>query len=364
MYAYCHLCRHGLGRNTLIAHMPIGGRLAYDPERGRLWVVCSACGDWNLTPLEERWEAIAECERHFQAAEARASRANVGVSRLSGLDLIRIGPALRDEVANWRYGPRLDRRRRRARVTAGATGVVGLAAVGGAAALGVLSSGFAIGLWGTALAASYVVPLLAPLARRIGSGRDITFVDPGGAVLRIPYAAVHRVTLTRRERRRGAPRIGVQLPAAGGEAELHEDRALFALGALLPRMNWRGARPSSIRHATELLDRAEERTSAPVRGARKGHASAWEWLAVAYWPRDGALDQMTAVPRLALEMAVSEALEQQAMAGEAHVLGARWREAETVAAIADDMFLPDSIRDWLTLRRQAARQSGPPHGTA
>jgi hypothetical protein len=344
--------------------MPVGGRLAYDPERGRLWVVCNACGEWNLTPLEERWEAIEECERHFRAAEARASSANVGVSRLSGLDLIRIGPALRDEVANWRYGPRFGQRRRRARLTAGATGVAGLAAAGGATALGVLSSGFAIGLWGTAFAASYVVPLLAPLTRQIGPGRDITFVDPGGAVLRIPYAAVHRVTLTRREQGRGAAHIGVHLPAAGGDAELHEDRALFALGALLPRMNWRGARPSSIRNATKLLDRAEERTAAPVRGARKRLASAWEWLAVAYWPRAGALDQMSAIPRLALEMAVSEALEQQAMAGEARVLGARWMEAETVAAIADDMFLPDSIRDWLALRRETGRQSGPPRGTA
>ena len=364
MYAHCHLCRHGLGRNTLIAHMPIGARLAYDPERGRMWVVCSACGEWNLTPLEARWEAIEECERQFRTAEARASSANIGVSRLSGLDLVRIGPALRDEVANWRYGPRLGQRRRRAWVTAGATGVVGLAAVGGVTALGVLSSGFALGLWGTALAASYIMPLLAPLTRQIGPGRDITFVDPEGAVLRIASPAVHRVTLTRRERRRGAPHIGVQLPAAGGDTEVHEDSAVFALGALLPRMNWRGARPAAIRHATRLLDRAEERTSAPVRGDRKGFASAWEWLAVAYWPRDGTLDQMSAIPRLALEMAVSEVLEQQAMAGEARVLGARWVEAETVAAIADDMFLPDSIRDWLTLHRPADRQSGRPHGTA
>jgi hypothetical protein len=344
--------------------MPIGGRLAYDVERGRLWVVCSACSEWNLTPLEERWEAIEECERHFRAAEARASTANVGVSRLSGLDLIRIGPALRDEVANWRYGPRLSRRRRRAGITAGATGIVGLAAVGGAAALGVLSSGFAIGLWGAALAASYVGPLLAPLTRALGPGRDIAYVDPEGAVRRIPYSAVDRVTLTRRERRGGAPQIGVQLPAGGGDAGLHDDHALFALGALLPRMNWRGARASSIRHATQLLDRAEERTSAGVRGARKESASAWEWLAVSYWPRYGAMDHMSTIPRLALEMAVSEALEQQAMAGEARVLGARWMEAETVAAIADDMFLPDSIRDWISLHQQTDRQSVPPHGTA
>jgi len=73
---------------------------------------------------------------------------------------------------------------------------------------------------------------------------------------------------------------------------------------------------------------------------------------------------MAAIPRLALEMAVAEALEQQAMAGEAHVLGARWMEAETVAAIADDMFLPDSIRLWIRAHTQADPSSVPPGGTA
>ena len=34
---------------------PVGRRLAFDPAKGRLWVVCRSCERWNLTPLEERW---------------------------------------------------------------------------------------------------------------------------------------------------------------------------------------------------------------------------------------------------------------------------------------------------------------------
>ena len=36
---------------------------AYDPDRGRLWVVCEFCRRWNLAPIEERWEALHQLER-------------------------------------------------------------------------------------------------------------------------------------------------------------------------------------------------------------------------------------------------------------------------------------------------------------
>ncbi len=51
---------------SAIEHFPVGRRLAFDAAKGRLWVVCHHCGRWNLSPLEERWEAIEECERLFR----------------------------------------------------------------------------------------------------------------------------------------------------------------------------------------------------------------------------------------------------------------------------------------------------------
>ena len=112
MYAHCLFCHEPLGRNPLVASFPVGATLAFDGEKGRLWVVCPACQRWNLTPLEERWEAIEECERLFRDARLRVSTENVGMARLpEGLDLIRIGQPLRPEMAAWRYGRMLVERR-------------------------------------------------------------------------------------------------------------------------------------------------------------------------------------------------------------------------------------------------------------
>ncbi|MDH3570746.1 MAG: hypothetical protein OER89_11260, partial [Gemmatimonadota bacterium] len=83
----------------------MGRRLAFDPTKGRLWVVCRKCERWNLTPLEERWEAFEECERLFRATRIRASTDNIGIAKLKeGLELVRIGEPLRPEFAAWRYG--------------------------------------------------------------------------------------------------------------------------------------------------------------------------------------------------------------------------------------------------------------------
>jgi hypothetical protein len=90
---------------------PVGRRLAFDPEKGRLWVICGSCARWNLSPIEERWEAIDDCERRFRATHLRFSTDNIGLAQLrEGLDLVRIGKALRPEVAAWRYGDVIQRR--------------------------------------------------------------------------------------------------------------------------------------------------------------------------------------------------------------------------------------------------------------
>src|SRR5436190_1970772 len=112
---------------------PVGRRLAYDAAKGRLWVVCRKCERWNLTPLEERWEAIEECERRFTSTRLRVSTDNIGLAKLSeGLELVRIGNALRPEVAAWRYGDQFGRRRTRHLLITGA----GIAALGGIIVLG------------------------------------------------------------------------------------------------------------------------------------------------------------------------------------------------------------------------------------
>src|SRR6185295_8139209 len=50
MYSTCLFCNGPLGANERIEHFPVGSRLAFDSEKGRLWVVCVGCARWNLTP--------------------------------------------------------------------------------------------------------------------------------------------------------------------------------------------------------------------------------------------------------------------------------------------------------------------------
>src|SRR5262245_37361299 len=128
MYSTCLFCNGGLGTNATIEHFQVGKRLAFDESKGRLWVVCEQCGRWNLTPLEERWEAIEECERTFRGTYVRVSTGNIGLAKLrDGMELIRIGAPLRPEFAAWRYGRHFGTRRRRAQYVAGA-GVAAAAA--------------------------------------------------------------------------------------------------------------------------------------------------------------------------------------------------------------------------------------------
>src|SRR5438067_1985178 len=142
MYRTCLFCATSLGANDVVEHFDVGRRLAFDGAKGRLWVVCRKCERWNLTPLEERWEAIEECERAFSGTRLRVSTDHVGLARLKeGTELVRIGEPQRPEMAAWRYGDQFGRRRRRQyALAAGGILVVGAAAISGTM-LGVVGIG-------------------------------------------------------------------------------------------------------------------------------------------------------------------------------------------------------------------------------
>jgi hypothetical protein len=82
--------------------------VAYDPERGRLWGICEACGGWTLAPIAERWEILEELERLVTSNKRRAQlagkTANVALFKAGKGDIIRIGKTGLSEEAAWRYG--------------------------------------------------------------------------------------------------------------------------------------------------------------------------------------------------------------------------------------------------------------------
>src|SRR4026209_1112127 len=108
MYSTCLFCASELGRNEALEDFPVGRRLAFDSRKGRLWVVCRKCERWNLTPLEERWEAIEECERAFRGTKLAVSTAQIALGErpAPGLTVGRGGP----RQAARRAGARAHRR--------------------------------------------------------------------------------------------------------------------------------------------------------------------------------------------------------------------------------------------------------------
>jgi hypothetical protein len=361
MYSHCLFCQSDLGRNERIDVFPVGATLAFDGERGRLWVVCPACRRWNLTLLEERWEAIEACERLFRGARLRVSTEQVGMARLpDGLDLIRIRRPLRPEMAAWRYGRALLERRGRgmapllglggtAAATAGTLATVGVAAmplvvsVGLAGLLGTLILG-GMGpdhaLWGRTVderlkdaAWSLRAPDGGPLALKgqLSSAQvRLNPAAPDGWELALHMWPEAYQGSTVRVRRDASPE-------EYGDAfrnhthTLRGPDALHAAAVILRSANRFGASRRTLRAATAELERAPSAAryfaTAEQRRAREG------WAHSALW-------DMPAPMRLAMEMASHEGAERRAMEGDLAELETRWREAEEIAAVADRLAVP------------------------
>src|SRR5690606_4523205 len=112
-YRACLICGAPFAPNEELEWLPRGRRVAFDPARGRLWIVCLRCRRWSLAPIDERWEALEELERATRdRARPLAHTDNIALFRLGRVDLVRVGRAELAEEAWWRYGRELARRKR------------------------------------------------------------------------------------------------------------------------------------------------------------------------------------------------------------------------------------------------------------
>ena len=338
MYATCLFCRTHLGSNEAVEAFPVGRRLAFDAAQGRLWVVCAACGRWNLTPMEERWEAIDACEREFRATTVRVSTGNVGLARLAdGTELVRIGKPLRPEFAAWRYGPRFNRRRRDTQllVAAGA-GLTALTAAAAAPALGPLLALGAISVIAVPGVTTVLgtVPIVGTLALRDYLRHDrvvARLTDPTGRVLAV--RAKHLADVELRVDPRGGPPT-LDVPSDGGWAHFEGAAAVQTTGVLLAGTNRFGASGAQVSDAVRQIERAGDAAGYLATAAAMGGARLRIMSLINEWRGIGALG-LAPIERLALEMAVHEDAERRAMEGELAALEAAWREAEEIARIAD-----------------------------
>lgn len=336
MYSTCLFCHAALGRNEVVEHFQVGRRLAFDSYRGRLWVVCKRCANWNLSPLEQRWEAVEECERIYRATVVRVSTENIGLATVrEGLDLVRIGEPLRPEFAAWRYGNRIRTHRLRglrtqARAAVGETGAMIAGAVASVAGLTMMLAGHQRTPW-------RMVKQLEQLEARLSYDRVLAHVRvPGGDLQPLFYSHISRLEIvTHTEMENWLFRIAYP----GGVLDVDGPHAVQLAGQILSRINASGGSVAQVREATRRITDAGDaeryiRQSSALREFRRAKRNI-------FWNDDVGVLGLTSTERLALEIAVHEDAERQAMQGELAALEEAWRDAEEIAAIADAMFVPD-----------------------
>jgi hypothetical protein len=73
--------------------------------------------------------------------------------------------------------------------------------------------------------------------------------------------------------------------------------------------------------------------------------------------KHGQLAKLPAPTRLALEMALHEERERRALEGELKGLEIIWRREEEIAAISDDLLLPESARGQLDSMRDSVKRA-------
>ena len=335
MYSTCLFCNRDLGSNEVLEEFPVGRRIAFDAGKGRLWVLCRGCERWNLSPLEERWEAIETAERLFRDSRLRVSTENIGLARLrEGLELVRVGRPQRPEMAAWRYGDRFGRRRRRAITTA----TLGLGAFGA-----VIAGGTAVGL-----SIGGFAGFSGMLMDRIIHGspdRVVTHVKgPDGKSTVVRRQDVAKMRMLSGER---PGSWGLRLKMKKRTIEVWDQDALRAAAGVLPPLNRFAGAPKHVRSAVDFLEDAGGPDATFLAAARIARES------------DRTVDRLPYEVRLAMEMAAHEEAERRALEGELAELEQAWREAEEIAAISDRLLIPESVEAWIRrIRRGDGAEAG------
>lgn len=341
MYSACLFCHAELGENDALYSLRVGRRIAFDTMKGRLWVICTDCGRWNLTPFEERWEAIEECERLFRGTRLRVHTDNIGLAQPHwGFELVRIGAALLPEIAAWRYGTKLLHR--------------AYTMAGYAQSLGVNRK---------------TVMRIRTIPRR---HEVLARVKHDRKPLIVRYAHLAHAELLRPDR---DETWRLRVHHDHGVTTLQGRRAMSLARVLLTALNDGSAPEALVRAAVTKLDDAGHADNYFARVSALALNSSWGRLPVvrgaigagaaapdrsvaervivrlttrSFWSRGGTgseertlLHEVPDVDRLALEMAANEDAERHALAGELAQLEEAWREAEEIASIADHLLDED-----------------------
>ncbi len=373
MYSTCIHCQSALGENALIETLPIGRRIAFDASTGRLWVVCKQCARWNLVPFESRWESIEAGEKLYRDSTQRMSTGEIGLAKTrEGTELVRIGEPLRPEMAAWRYGSQLSRRRWQYATTTGPlSALLGIASQvpmwnlshSGSVLNLALSVAGAIGISSVASVAAHrylsantqsTLPLrdqTAYVTRLMVAQIIVQPTEDNGVTVWVPivrrpvesYHPLHRLMMlpTFLRERLGGDSGGAwkaDFDAATHFTKVDPEDQPRALRQILPVLHEQGAGSRMIEDATTHLSMRGVTASQLLFGGR----DKWERMERAR------LHNVSKPRRLALEMLVHEDSERRWLAGELLDLEHEWRKADAIAEIADGLLRDPAVEAELT----------------
>ena len=328
MFTHCLSCTARLPEPGVMDHPVPGDRIAYDPERGRLWSVCGTCRSWSLAPIEERWETVEELEgivtrRHVRRGRARTrllSRTdNIALFQFERLEIVRIGDSNRLEEAAWRYG-------RDARERWLAASSVGASSLGVRSAV-TLGAAFVGGVVTRTLPWRYAFQNPTEVRRwlRFGacawSGRQQCRIC-GFSIRRLSFFDRKILMLHPQKDEHIGPALSRQCPSCKDvlEGGLHLTglAAEQTLRRVLAYQHFAGATRQDIEAATNLIE-------------REGQTQ----LVGVLLRLSNQLGDMPPVGAIALEVAANEARESRLLRLEMGSLEQSWREAEALASIVD-----------------------------
>jgi hypothetical protein len=316
VFAHCLYCDRPF--RAAFGELASGRRIAYDPGRHRLWLVCDGCHRWNLVPEESRASALHALER-LARDEGRvlARTANVELLHARGFLLLRVGRTGRQEQAWWRYGREL-RRRRHLYESRGAR----LSAYSFAA---VASLSESVGLTDTGLRIAWDAAPIADILR---------WRHFGTAAWRGRLRCVHCQSVL----------LALRFDLSWWIHPLHEPDGSIALGVPCDRCDpWTPEKVYRItgqdaRHALRRVLAYQNVAGASDRmlGEAVGEidasgSAAWRLLPA----RRASLWRLGPVRRLALEILANEEAEQERTHAQAAALEATWRQENEIAEIID-----------------------------
>ncbi len=335
MYHRCLFCRKPFKKNRTLGNLHEGRRFAFDPVKGRLWVICRHCHRWNLHPVEERGDALYELEKLARDNGRMVSRTDhIALLRAGDLDLVRVGPAGLTERSWWRYGTEL---RRRALQTRSPSGRIAAYTYGALAYLGQ-----ALGLTEMGMGVSWETLPTADIHRwkQFGwaawYGRSTCpFCNSVLTTLRfdVSWWVYPRVAPD------GSVSLGVPCPRCDPWTpekvyEVAGEDAATVLRRILAYQHITGAGEPMLRDASRVIGDA---------GSLEGYLRSVTTEGASLW-------RLGPTRAIALEIALNESVELRMSGAEVRALERLWRREEELARIMDEELTTPAI-----LRRHLKR---------